>query len=514
MLSTRTRPIPILLATLAATGPLIGCADEFSTDAEDGVERFQGGLVGYTKGYWTSNPNAATPVNIGVCWENPTSTDATFRTTVQNIVSANWQRYTRLNFTGWAQCKSGTPEKGIHIFLTNKISGGAPGRVIVGSKNEFGKIHVDGVRADANNGMQLDPTNTSTTSIQHTALHEFGHALGFSHEESRAGYTGSQCGNGDSTFTTGSPLGAYDSASVMSYCSPGNSATSLSLNDVAAIQHVYGRRRPGTLVSRAGYCLKSGPYTASSTGTQTSLSSCDEKDQFWYLDQSGFYTFPSTATYSIGAYSACLDEHGTGANVTEEGCLLKPPAAMLWTLDNGALRAWGGLCLTLPGGSQTNGNELTMNTCVYDSTQKWNITSKGEIRLSANTNMCATVRNWGTDNGTKIALFDCVYPDAQKFAFAQDKITYSYNGVTKCFDTPGVWDSDYVAGNGLPTSGGGAQLWDCVSTQQNQRWNFDGRLKSGNGYCLDRGSTDAPGVSPVAQGCSTSSRQQWEYYFR
>ncbi|MBJ6766200.1 VCBS repeat-containing protein, partial [Myxococcaceae bacterium JPH2] len=83
--------------------------------------------------------------------------------------------------------------------------------------------------------------------LQYLAVHEFGHVLGFSHEQDRVD-------NSDQIEATCNPPGVesgafwsrYDNQSVMHYCNDGgNSSGRLSAIDVRSVQHIYGIRTNG-----------------------------------------------------------------------------------------------------------------------------------------------------------------------------------------------------------------------------------------------------------------------------
>ena len=199
-------------------------------------------LYGNTSYFW---PGA--PVMIAVCWENPTQADATARKWVQRAVERNWARHARVNFTGWGTCTPGAA--GLHI-LHSTNSRTTPG----------GYPALDGVT----NGMEL-PLSRPQHEVRALALHEFGHALGFYHEEERPDYTpaaGAPAACAKQSWPNSDPqyYGAYDIDSVMSDCGqpasdPSTWRESLSAGDIAGVQTAYGRRIAGTLLSPRAYSL-------------------------------------------------------------------------------------------------------------------------------------------------------------------------------------------------------------------------------------------------------------------
>lgn len=182
--------------------------------------------------------------NIPVCWE--TAGSATEKQWVQTAVTNSWQARSQLRFTGWAACPTSGAFNGIRIQIADSWP------------------HTKGLGRDLNNvknGMLLNFSFAFTKDgqqpfsgcvgtprqfcIEAIGIHEFGHALGFAHEQNRPDAVNFWCDDRSEQPQASNGtvyVGSWDLDSVMNYCNPNYSGVGrLSAIDIEGLQRFYGR---------------------------------------------------------------------------------------------------------------------------------------------------------------------------------------------------------------------------------------------------------------------------------
>jgi hypothetical protein len=221
---------------------------------------------------------------IPVCWEQD-NTSPEDRELVQQEITSTWERFSDLTFVGWGMCSSRDAGIRISVDDSNWPRVAAFGRFIMGVPNgmllNFNMMKPEVARRCV---------NRRDYCIKVAAVHEFGHALGFFHQQrSTDGQVTVKCATEKpaDTMLQAHFLGQSDFDSVMNTCNPNwNGDGELSTGDIQVLQKIYAA--PGsTLIKKpvlARLSLQSGIQPGANGRNRLPLNRNDRAYTEEYLD--------------------------------------------------------------------------------------------------------------------------------------------------------------------------------------------------------------------------------------
>lgn len=180
------------------------------------------------------------PPKIPVCWESLDTGHSRERLWVTDALERSWEAHSAVDFTGWNACPATSLFNGIRVAVTSgQAETNGTGREVLGTPNGV-KLNFTFAEWNANPCRQSEALRESC--VRATAVHEFGHALGFVHEHNRHETWQHGCNVVPDDRVGDIELTAWDANSVMNYCNGDRlrQAGRLSDLDKLAVERFYG----------------------------------------------------------------------------------------------------------------------------------------------------------------------------------------------------------------------------------------------------------------------------------
>ncbi len=188
--------------------------------------------------YWTARNNT-----VPVCWMTPGFPRE--KDIVRAAVANTWSWWANIDFTGWGDC----PANGSEEFVRVRVSAQGPEDSGAGGVAHLGTYAL-GTAENGRIGMDLsfEAGKAVQRRVEYIGVHEFGHVLGFAHEQDAPGNEGPEkCNDGVDGGVKPVPITGYDRDSIMNYCNRDGNMTGLLTDiDIAGVQQIYGVRRKNT----------------------------------------------------------------------------------------------------------------------------------------------------------------------------------------------------------------------------------------------------------------------------
>lgn len=408
-------------AMVCAALGFLGCAEQVDAPGEQVAKDSDGLYLALQDLPWT-------PPTVFVCYDPTDGANGTLIGEAQNVLRDSWTRAANLQFSGrspfnfrpqpqWAACDySASVFNGVSMIAVHFCDGNSNSPHCPGTSYDNGVVAPNAFRGETDvQGMVL-PVATSPVSppvyhagitnvsliaddgdpyhtrFHHEVMHEFGHALGFEHEQDRpenfkANGSTVYCSD-TAVYTPGGveETPSFDLDSIMDYCArdplTNGFVRFLSNGDVYGVRRQYGRGLHGFMIK-------------------------------------------SDANSSLAVTAASVTD---GANLTlASGCTVSNPKCT-WSNQRGMLVSDQDPRYAIRVSTAAEGTALTLSSTCTPATSNCNWIYKGGKFISKSNTVLSIAPSGGAKSGAKLVTHNCQASDPCSWTLPNVMFTSDRNG--------------------------------------------------------------------------------------